>query len=125
MLFRCSFLGKRPGQHEFGLEYGACGLDHAVERGRHPPDDGMLHAALDVRHDLAGVALEPMPIEIFGDPLELEDQIAGEVLRLNFTPFFEPKTPECGLVGSKDNSGNRTADESASAGKTVWELLPG
>ena len=34
------------------------GFDHAVQCGGHPADDRMLHPALDIGEDLAGIALD-------------------------------------------------------------------
>jgi len=42
----------------------------------------MLDPALGVLDRLAGVALIPAPVEVLGDGAELDDQVAGEVLRL-------------------------------------------
>jgi hypothetical protein len=51
------FFRERPGQHELGLEYGAGGLDHAVERCCHPALHRMKHLPLHRGDDLAGVTL--------------------------------------------------------------------
>ncbi len=75
MLFGSAFLGKRPRQHEFGLEYRPSSLDHAVERCRHPAFYRMDHLSLHLDDSLTGVALVPAPIEILGDPPKLNDQI--------------------------------------------------
>jgi hypothetical protein len=50
----------------------------------------MLYPALDPGEDLAGVAFEPVAVEGLGDDPELHDEVAGQVLRLNFTSFFSP-----------------------------------
>ena len=63
VLFGGPFLGERPRQHEFGLEHRS-GLRHdAVEGRTHPADHGMADAALDIPEGLAGIALEPVPVE--------------------------------------------------------------
>ena len=53
------------------FEHGSSALDHAVQCGRQKPDHRVLHAPLDRRDGLAGVALVPMPIERFGSYSEL------------------------------------------------------
>ena len=70
-----AFLRERPRQHELGLEDGAGPLDHAVEGGRHPALDRMKHLPLHLGHDLAGVALVPVPVEVLGHGAELDDQV--------------------------------------------------
>ena len=51
----------------------------------------MLHPALDVGEDLPRVAFEPMPVQGFGDHAELDNEIAGEVLRLDLAPLLAPQ----------------------------------
>ena len=70
-----AFLRERPWQHELGLEDGAGPLDHAVQGGRHPALDRMKHLPLHLGHDLAGVALVPVPVEVLGHGAELDDQV--------------------------------------------------
>src|SRR6266536_911328 len=74
VLFGRRLLGKGPRQHEFGLEHGSGLRNDAVEGRPHPPDHWMTNAALDILEGLAGIALEPMPIEGLGDDPELNDQ---------------------------------------------------
>ena len=45
---------------------------------------------LDVCDDLSGIGLVPAPIEPLGGEAELHDQVAGQVLRLDFAAFFPP-----------------------------------
>src|SRR5271169_5876108 len=46
---------------------------------------------LNAFNGLPGVALVPIPVEGFGHETELDDQVAGQVLRLDFTPLFLPE----------------------------------
>ena len=46
---------------------------------------------LDVGDRLAGVAFEPMPVEVFGDQTELDNEVSGQVLGLGFAAFLPPK----------------------------------
>ena len=41
----------------------------------------MPNLPLDIRNDLPGIGLVPAPIEILGREAELDDEIAGKVLR--------------------------------------------
>ena len=40
--------------------------------------------------DIPAIALEPMPIEGLGHQAKLDDEIAGEILRLSLAPFLAP-----------------------------------
>ena len=113
VFFGRPFFGERPRQHELGLENCPGGLDHAVEGRRHPAHHRMLHPALDVGKDLPGIALVPAPIEGLGHHPELDDEIAGKVLRLDLAAFFPPQAEQGGLVIAHDDSGVGAADEGA------------
>ena len=113
MLFRGGFLRERPGQHELGLEHRTRALDHAVERCRHPALDRMKDLPLHVGDDLAGIALVPVPVEVLGHGAELDDQVGGQVLGLDFAAFFPPEPEQGGLVIAHDDPGVRAADEGA------------
>ena len=58
----------------------------------------MPNLALDVFEDLAGIALVPVPIERFGHEAKLDDEVAGEVLRLDLAAFLPPEAEQGGLV---------------------------
>jgi hypothetical protein len=60
---------------------------------------------------MPGVALVPEPVELLGRDSELDDKIAGAILRLNLTSFLLPETEEGGFIMAHDNSGIRAADE--------------
>ncbi len=94
VLFGRPLFGERPWQHELGLENRPGGFDHAVEGCRHVADDGMLDPTLDVGEHLAGVALEPVAVEGFGDHTELNDEVAGKVLGRDFAALFPPEAEE-------------------------------
>ena len=61
--------------------------------------------ALDIAEDLAGIAFEPMPIEGLGDHPELDDEVAGEILRLDLAALFPPKAKQRGFVLAYDDAG--------------------
>ena len=104
---------ERPRQHELGLEHRPGGLNYAVEGGGHPAHDRMLHMALDIAEDLAGVAFEPVPVEGLGDHPELDDEVAGEVLGLDLAALFPPQAEQRALVVTHDEPGVGAADEAA------------
>ena len=73
VLFGGGFLRERPGQHELGLEYGATGINEAIQRRRHPFMDGVLNPPLHVLDGVSGIALVPTPVEVLGDLAEMND----------------------------------------------------
>ena len=66
---------------------------------------------LDVGDHLAGVSFKPMPIEVFGDPPELDNEVSGQVLGLGFAALFPPKPEQGRFVRTHDDPGVRAADE--------------
>ena len=65
--------------------------------GRHPPLDRMEDLQLHLGHDLACVALIPVPVEGLGRGAELDDQVVRKVLGLDFTALFSPKAEQGSL----------------------------
>jgi hypothetical protein len=88
--FRSRLFREGPGQHEFGFEYRATGINAAIQRCRHPFVDGMLDALFYIFDGVAGVALIPAPVEVLGRGAELDDQIFAEILRLDLTALLPP-----------------------------------
>ena len=105
MLRRGSLFRERPRQHELGLENGSGWFNDAVQRGSHPAEHGVPHPPLNVLDHLVRIALVPVPVEVLGRRPKLNDQVAREVFRLGFAPFFPPEAEEGGLVGAHDDSG--------------------
>jgi hypothetical protein len=68
---------------------------------------------LDVGNDLTGIGLVPAPVEILGDAAKLNDQITGEVFRLDLATLFPPKPDQRLLIITHDDPGVRAADEMA------------
>jgi hypothetical protein len=91
VLFGGALLRKRPGQHEFGFEHRAAGVDEAVQRRRHPFDDRMLDPPLHGLDGLPGVALIPAPVEVLGNAAELDDQDVGKIFRLGLSSLLAPE----------------------------------
>jgi hypothetical protein len=88
MCFSAAPSRERPGEHEPGLEDGTRSLDYAVQRCRHPALHRMKHLTLHLGHDLAGVSLLPVPVEMFGHGAEPDDQVARKVLGLDLAAFL-------------------------------------
>jgi hypothetical protein len=55
-----------------------------------------------------------MPVEWFSRHAELDDEVAGQILRLGLAPFFAPEADEGDFVVAHDYPGVRAADEKAS-----------
>ena len=71
--------------------------------------------ALDVGDDLPGIGFVPAPVEVLGDDAELDDEVAGQVLRLDLAALFPPQPQQGGLVIAHDDPGVRAADELAAS----------
>ncbi len=80
--------------------------------------------ALDIAEDLASVAFEPVSVEEFGDHTELDDEIAGEVLRLQLAAFFPPKPQERILIIAHDDPGVRAAYKASSRSVSCHRASP-
>lgn len=72
-----------------------------------------MDAALNVANEIAGLALEPSPIERLGGDSDLDDQIVGEVLRRDFAALFPPQTDQGVFVRAHNDPGVRAANEAA------------
>ena len=75
----------------------------------------MPNLPLDVRDDLPGIGLVPAPIEVLGGQPELDDEIAGEVLRLDLAALLPPQPQQSVLIIAHDDPGVRAADEGAAS----------
>ena len=73
--------------------------------------DGVLDPPLHVLDRVAGIALVPAPVEVLGDGAELDDQVVGQILRLDLAALLPPQPDERGLVIAHDDPGVRAADE--------------
>ncbi len=111
MLLGCGFFRERPRQHEFGLEHRPAARDDAVQGRPHPPEHRMPQAMLDAFDCLPGIAFVPMAVEGLGHKAELDDEVAGQVLRLGLAPFLAPEADQGGFVVAHDDPGVRAANE--------------
>ena len=71
----------------------------------------MPEPVLNAFNGLPGVALVPIPVEGFGREPELDDEVAGQFLRLDFAPLFLPEAQQGAFVAAHDDAGVRAADE--------------
>jgi hypothetical protein len=71
---------------------------------------------LDAFDGLPGIALVPMSVEGFGHEAELDDEVAGQVLRLDLAAFLSPEAQEGDFVGAHDDPGVGAADKRAAIG---------
>jgi hypothetical protein len=51
----------------------------------------MADLPLDIRDDLTGIGLVPASVQRLGGQAQLDDEVAGEVLRFNLATFFPPQ----------------------------------
>jgi hypothetical protein len=109
---RGRFLRETPRQHELGFEHRPGRHDPAVERGSHPAVDGVEHLPLHLGDDLSGVLLVPVPVQMLGHAAELDQEVAGQVLRLGLAALLPPQPEQCRLVVPHDDPGIRATDES-------------
>ena len=77
----------------------------------------MADCLLDVGDDLAGIRLVPAPIEVFRDQPELNNEVAGEILRLDLAAFLSPQPQKGCFVIAHNNAGIRAANEVAAIGR--------
>jgi len=71
----------------------------------------MADLSLDIRDDLTSIGLVPTPVKRLGSNPELDDEIAGQVLRRNLAAFLPPQPNQGSFVIAHDDPGVRTADK--------------
>ena len=71
---------------------------------------------------MTGVALVPAPVEVLGHGAELDNQVAGEVFRLDFAALLAPQPDQGGLVVAHDDPGVRAADKGAAVRFEIVEI---
>ena len=76
----------------------------------------MAEPALNGLDALPGIALVPAPVESLGRHPELDDEVPGEVLGLDFSAFLVPEAEEGSFVAAHDDPGVGAADKSPSIG---------
>ena len=73
----------------------------------------MADPLLDVGDDLPGIGLVPAPVKLLGGEAELHDEVAGQVLRLDFAALLPPQPQQGGFIIAHDDPGVGAADERA------------
>jgi hypothetical protein len=71
----------------------------------------MQYPSLDGGHDLAGISLEPEPIEGLGHDAELHEKVPGQILWLRLAPLLLPEANQGGCIVAHNDPRIRTADE--------------
>ena len=107
ILFDRRFFRERPGQHELRLENGLASFHPAIERRCHPAQHRMADLPLDVRNHLARIGLVPAPIKLLRHHPELDDEIAGQVLRFDLAALFAPEPQQRLLIITHNDPGIR------------------
>jgi hypothetical protein len=107
---RRRFLRELPGQHELGFKH-ITAFDPTVERCRHPMQSRMPAPHLDVRDYPPRLGLVPVAVKFLGDAAELHNQIAGQVLGIDFATLFPPQALQRGFIVAHDDPGVRAANE--------------
>jgi hypothetical protein len=66
---------------------------------------------------MPGITLVPVPVQPLSGQAELDNEIAGEILRLDLAAFFLPKANEGSFIVAHDDARVRAADEVAAIGR--------
>ena len=69
----------------------------------------MPHAMLHVVRPSGRNCVRTKAVEVLGRTAELDDEIAGEVLRLGLAPFLAPQADQGGFIAAHDDPGVRAA----------------
>src|SRR5262249_26320376 len=96
---------------ELSLENHITALNAAVERRTHPTQHRMADFTLDVGDHPSGIGLVPSPVQIFSRHPELDQEVAGQILRLDLAALFAPKADQARLVIPHNDPRIETADE--------------
>ena len=75
----------------------------------------MPNLPLDIGDNLPRIGLVPAPVQVLGHHPELNQEIAGEILRLDLAALFPPEPNAALLIIAHDDPGIRAADESAAS----------
>jgi hypothetical protein len=76
----------------------------------------MKESLLNVRSDLAGISLVPTPIEVLGRAPKLDDEVAGQIRRLDLAPLLPSESKKGVLVLAHNDVGVRSSYEVATLG---------
>src|SRR6516162_1635243 len=82
----------------------------------------MKHLSLYLGNDLAGVPLVPVPVQELGHAAKLDQEVAGQVLRLGLAALLPPQPQQRRLVVAHDDPGIGATDEAAAIAKCVGNV---
>ena len=88
-------------------------LNPAVQGGRHPLQRRVFDVALDVNDELPGISLVPSSIKLLSDRPKLDNEVSGQVFRLDLSAFLPPQPHQGDLIAAHDDPGVGTTDERA------------
>ena len=71
----------------------------------------MKNLPLHLDDHLPGVVFVPVPVQRLGHRAELDQEVAGQVFRLDLAPFFFPEADERHLIFAHNDPGIRAADK--------------
>jgi hypothetical protein len=86
--------------------------------------DGVEDLPLRVGDNLAGVLFVPVPVQVLRYGAELDQEVAGQVFRLNLTTLFFPKPEQGGLVVTHNDPGVRTPYKAAAVTRNLCRINP-
>ena len=66
---------------------------------------GMKYLPLHVGDELSGTSLVPVPVQVLGRRAELDQEIARQILRLDFASLFSPKAEQPSFIVAHNNPG--------------------
>jgi len=66
---------------------------------------------LNVRKHMTGIGLIPAPVQLLRRQPQLDNEVAGQVLRLDLAPLLPPQSEQRRLVTTHNNTGIGTADK--------------
>jgi hypothetical protein len=71
----------------------------------------MLYMPLSILDGMAGIELVPMPVKVLSHDPELDDEVAGGVLGLDFAALLSPEAEQRVFVIAHYDAGIRPADK--------------
>jgi hypothetical protein len=71
----------------------------------------MTDSLLDIDDHLPGAGFIPAPIKVFGRDPKLYDEIAGQILGLDFASLLPPQPDQCRVIIPHDDPGIGAANK--------------
>ena len=70
-----------------------------------------MYSLLDIGDHLSGIGLVPAAIKVLRGEPELDNKIAGQILRLDLAALLAPEADQSSFIVAHDDPGVRTPDE--------------